>query len=431
MKRKLYLLLITINILLVVLISCDFSMTSNTENENNQENTNNSTSENNEDDDSVYKNLNIKGNFPTAVSRAISPTLSTDYTLWLLPIYSDYNFSISPDIFYDKSEFEVNDDGSFSVNINNNYDKYIILVMDLSQDDKIKQIVGYISLDGLIMFPIDEINENLDLGTMEAIEDEVNSETSLEDVASSFSYNINELEVISEMDDSLKIIKNHYINLDTHNFSKSSYNLKGNLNKVVNGDDTYTYSIDSYGLDFITHSYLNNSGDATLESSDGNTEYELGSCYPNSSSVKYYKSFNDNNILSPGIWKLKDNTGKTKGQYIYSLYKLKNDDDEFIVPLPYITFVIENDLLTEIDFNWKEAGESISGEIANEFINRDTFWIQSNVIDGTYCSGRTTEITINDEFTKIILNSPLNIDDIDNLQFGFNSSLGSFELLYY
>lgn len=377
------------------------------------------------------ENIKISGKISNNVSKSLSKTISSENTLWLIPIFSHPDYSISPDVFNNKIEFEINDDGSFSVELNNNYDKYIILVMDLSQEKKNDQIVGYINLDGLILFPEEEIEDNLDLGNMELIEDELTSQTSLEEVVTKFNYNLNELELIGKMDDTLKTLKNHYLNLDTKTYITQNYQIKANINKIINGNGAFNYSITDYGFHFYSPTYFNNSSIAKLENSTDNTKYyNLNSCYPNiNSATKYFIYSSNINFISSGIWKLKDCSGDNRGEYIISLYNIKDEMGNIKIVLPHISLTTNDNILSEIVLNWKIGSTNISGEIAKKFIDENTIWIQSDIFNtiGTWNDGG---ITINDDFTKLILDDPINIDNINNLQFGYNSNLGGIELVF-
>jgi hypothetical protein len=400
------------------------------------QNPNTTTSNNGSEDNLSNQNENTKsyfisGKFPSSTSRGLEKTISTENTLWVIPIYSDSNFSISPDVFSDKTEYQINDNGLFNVELSTDFDKYIILVLDLTEDERKNQLIGYIDLDGLIMFPKDNITDDIDLGDMELDGDEVTSETTLNGASSCFTYDINDLEVLCEMDDKLKIIQNHYLNLDTEVFTNQGYTIKANIDDILTETGISDYNVNNYELRFYCDNYFDNSDNVKLVQAENTEDYSISSNSSPDSATKYFTSFSDPDSISQGIWILEDGDGNQQGEYNISLINILDENNKFNIPLPYISGTKEENHLTKFTLNWKIEDTAVSGNIVREFIDETSLWIQSNTFDGTLGSWDSENgLDINDDFTEIEIKKPIPLTGLDEIQFGFNTEVGSIELVY-
>lgn len=393
--------------------------------------------DNNEIDDSkISINGTMPGNMVKNYTRRSitkdNEDLDTNYRIWLIPINYDNNYGISPSIFYNKKEFSINQDGSFAIDLPQDDDNnYVLLIMDLNQEEKKNQIIGYINIDGLLLIPQSDLVNDINLGTLELDDEYFNSETTLEEASTSFNnYNLNDLEIISEIDDTLRILKNHYINLESQIYLNTGYTFSTNTTNLIE-DNLYHLNQNHYEINFGCPNYFENSNGVKLVKSDNSEEYDISSNYPNDSSVKYFTAFQDKDSIPCGYFSLQDCNCNEKGYYDLTYINIYDENDNYIIPIPHIKLLIENNVLQKIQMNWSLKGELIDGGIAKEFINENSVWLQGDSLEkSTYMVGDNRELKFSDDYNYIIPKEQINISNLNSVQFGYISNLGKIELVF-
>ena len=114
-------------------------------------------------------------------------------------------------------EAVINEDRTFSLEISEHSQNLVLLLVDTSRE-RHSQIVGYVSIadidETLILFPVENQEGDLDLGTVELEGDEGVSETILSETQTIFNITIEALQEIARSDNMLKLVKNLYMNWD-------------------------------------------------------------------------------------------------------------------------------------------------------------------------------------------------------------------------
>lgn len=345
-------------------------------------------------------------------------------------------------------EFEIEADGSFSVelekSINGADANWIILIEETDGDIYFLSIPTVETTESLIVLPVAEATEDIDLGDIDSNDDEAQSEITIDELATKVTYNIEALEEIAEMDNTLKSIVNTYLNSynipedetingclsvgasgdyfsinsefsTAENYSGYAVIMNGGNNSVLANNFTEIYSNDGTlqltippggtiydGTDYydFNNPVVSSASETIAYDADGTQMYSCGAFYWVANGTDGSVGLNvlpSTSEIPPGIFELQlreteAEPYETIGKYIFSYNLQLTEDLHLKVPTPALKLDLdENNRILGAFIKWYIYNETTSGyeEISVEALEMVANGYSFGITDYNGISGNT------------------------------------------